>query len=80
VCILFNMCMKIGYMPSQLNMSAVIVPLVKYKTGDLSDVDNYRTITLSNSISKSIESLLFDIVETVDDILGGPKKRGHSLT
>ena len=49
-------------------MSAVIVPLVKCKTGDLSDVDNYRAITLSNSISKIIESLLFDIVETTDEI------------
>ena len=54
-------------MPSQL-MSAVIVPLVKCKTGDLSDVDNYRAITLSNSVSKIIETLLFDIIETVDDI------------
>ena len=67
LCILFNMCMKTGYLPSQL-MSAIIVPLVKYKTGDLSDVDNYYAITLSNSISKIIESLLFDIIETVDDI------------
>ena len=67
LCILFNMCMKIGYLPSQL-MSAVIVPLVKCKTGDLSDVDNYRAITLSNSISKIIESLLFDIVETTGEI------------
>ena len=49
-------------------MSAVIVPVVKCKTGDLSDVDNYRAITLSNSISNIIESLLFDIIETVDDI------------
>ena len=67
LCILFNMCMKIGYLPSQL-MSAVIVPLVKCKTGDLSDVDNYRAITLSTSISTIIESLLFDIVETTDEI------------
>jgi len=59
--------MKTGYLPSQL-MSAVIVPMVKCKTGDLSDVDNYCAITLSNPISKIIESLLFDITETVDDI------------
>jgi len=67
LCMLFNMCMKIGYVPSQL-MSAVTVPLVKCKTGDLSDVDNYRAITLSNSVSKIIKTLLFDIIETVDDI------------
>jgi len=31
-------------------------------------VDNYRAVTLSNSVNKIIESLLFDIIETVDDI------------
>ena len=67
LCILFNACMKLGYMPSQL-MNAVIVPLLKCKTGDLSDVDNYRAITLSNSISKILESLLFDFVVNTDDI------------
>jgi len=31
-----------------VSLCHIIVPLVKYKTGDLSDVDNYRAITLSN--------------------------------
>jgi len=31
-------------------------------------VDNYHAITLSNSVSKIIKTLLFDIIETVDDI------------
>ena len=59
--------MKLGYIPSQL-MNAIIVPLLKCKTGDLSDVDNYRAITLSNAISKILESLLFDFVVNTDDI------------
>jgi len=57
LCLLFNACMKFGYIPSQL-MDAVIVPLVKCKTGDLSEVDSYRAITMSNSISKVLEFLL----------------------
>jgi len=31
-------------------------------------VDNYRAITLSKSISKILESLLFDFVVNTDDI------------
>ena len=46
LCILFNMCMKYGYVPGPVR-SAVMVPLLKCKTGDISDVDNYRAITLS---------------------------------
>jgi len=41
---------------------------MKCKTGDSSDLDNDRAITLSNSASSIIDTLLFDIIETVDDI------------
>ena len=34
----------------------------------MSDVDNYRAITLSNTMSKILESLLFAIIVTDDDI------------
>jgi len=61
LCILFNMCMKCGYVPYQLR-SAIIVPLLKCKSGDLSDVNNYRAITVSNSISKIFESLLSELI------------------
>ena len=67
LCILFNMCMKYGYVPGPVR-SAIMVPLLKCKTGDISDVDNYRAITLSNSVSKILESLLLDIIVTVDGI------------
>ena len=67
LCLLFNMCMKFGYVRGQLR-SAVIVPLLKCKTGDLSDVDNYRAITFSNTMSKILESLWFAIIVTDDDI------------
>ena len=41
-----------------------IIPLVKCKSGDSSDVNNYRAIALSNSVSKILETLLFDFIET----------------
>ena len=34
-------------------MQSVIIPLVKAKGGDLTDVNNYRAIALSNSIIRS---------------------------
>jgi len=37
-----------------------IVPLVKDKCGDLSDVENYTAITISNAITKVFEFVLFD--------------------
>jgi len=41
-------------------MSSVIVPLVKCKTKDLSDVNNYRAIAISNTISKLFESVVLN--------------------
>jgi len=40
LCILFNLFVKHGYVPN-LFMQSVIIPLVKCKTGDLLDVNNY---------------------------------------
>jgi len=38
-------------------MRSVIVPLVKCKTGDLSNVNKYRTIAVSTSVSKLFENV-----------------------
>jgi len=57
LCLLFNLFVKHGYVPDQF-MKSVIVPLVKCKTGDLSDVNNYRAIAISTSISKLFEIVL----------------------
>jgi len=46
------MFIKCSYVPSAF-CEATIVPHVKYKTGDLTDVNNYRAIALSNAISKN---------------------------
>jgi len=44
----FNSCLRCGYLPTNL-MCSVFAPLVKNKVRDLSDVNNYRAIAISNS-------------------------------
>ena len=57
LCVLFNIFVKHAYVPIQF-MKCVIIPLAKCKTGDLSDVNNYRAIAISTSISKLFENVL----------------------
>ena len=47
-------------------MQSVIVPLVQCKTGNLSDVNNYRAIAISTAVSKLFEHLLSVYVSTVN--------------
>ena len=54
-----------GYVPDAFCQSTII-PLVKCKSVDLPDVNNYRAIALSNSVTKILETLLFDFIETRD--------------
>ena len=56
--ILCNMFVLYGYVPVAF-CQATIIPLVKCKSGDLTDTNNYRAIALSNAITKILESLLF---------------------
>jgi len=64
MCILFNLFLMHGYVPDDFCQSTII-PLVKCKSGDLSDVNNYRAIASSNSITKILETLLCDFIETL---------------
>ena len=77
--ILFNLFIHFGYLPTGF-CGATIIPLVKCKSGDLSDVNNYRAIALSNSVTKILELLLFSLIEShsaADDFQFGFKKN-HS--
>ena len=47
---------------------STIIPLVKCKSGDLSDVNNYRAIAITNSLSKSLETLLFNFIDSDDPV------------
>ena len=77
---MFNLFLLHGYVPDVFCQSTII-PVVKRKSGDLSDVNNYRAIALSNSVSKILETLLFDFIETyaVDDYQFGFRKN-HSTS
>ena len=49
-----------GFLPSDLT-DTVLVPIVKDKTGDISDKGNYRPIALASVISKIFEMALLVI-------------------
>ena len=81
LCILFNLFIVHSFVPDSF-MSCTIVPLVKCKAGDLTDINNYRAITLSNAITKIVELVLLpyinDKVDAVDCQFGF--KSGHSTS
>jgi len=54
LCFLINLLLVYSFVPDSF-MSCAIVPLVKCKAGDLTDINNYRAITLSNAITKIME-------------------------
>jgi hypothetical protein len=47
-----------GYVPSKF-ASGIIVPMLKDRLADVSQLDNYRGITLCNVISKVFETCLY---------------------
>ncbi|CAH2106699.1 unnamed protein product [Euphydryas editha] len=53
----FNLCISHCYLPEDL-MYTVVVPIVKNKTGDASDINNYRPISLATIMAKVLDSLL----------------------
>jgi len=64
-------------------MCSVFAPLVKNKAGDLSDVNNYRAIAISNSCTKILELLLYNYFmsihcDEVNDVHQFGFKRLHS--
>ena len=75
----YTSALKHGYLPSDF-MKTVIVPLVKNKTGDTSDVHNYRPIALVTVASKIFENVLLDLLQTYlltcDNQFGF--KKGHA--
>lgn len=53
----FSMCISHGYLPEDL-MRTVVVPVVKSKTGDISDKANYRPISLATTMAKVLDGLI----------------------
>ena len=61
--ILFNTFILHGYLPADF-MKTAIVPIIKNKTGDTSDKNNYRPIALVTAASKLFEICILEILET----------------
>ena len=77
--LLFTLFIKHGYVP-ELFKQSTIVPLVKNKCGDMSDVNNYRAIALSTATSKILETIIMGSIVSNDanDVYQFGFKGGHS--
>lgn len=53
----YSLCVGHSYLPGDL-MKTVVVPVVKNKTGDLTDKTNYRPISLATIIAKVLDGML----------------------
>ena len=56
--VLCNAILRYGYVPAGFSNS-IIVSLIKDRLGNVSDVKNYRGITLSSSVSKLFERYVY---------------------
>ena len=52
-----------GFLPNT-TMVTIIAPIIKNKSGDLSDNDNYRSIAIATVTSKRFESLILSRGDT----------------
>ena len=61
-------------------MDSVILRVVKNKGGDLTDIDNYRVIAVSNAETKILETVILTRFNEVDkcDMYQFGFKKGHS--
>ena len=53
-----NACLSHGFLPNMM-IKSIIVPVIKNKTGDVSDKSNYRPIALASVVSKLVKMALF---------------------
>ena len=75
----FTLCLAHGYLPPAM-IETTIVPIVKNKSGNLSDSSNYRLIAHATIVSKMFESVLLfkcaEYLSTSDNQFGF--KSSHS--
>jgi len=64
--LLFNMCLCHSYIPTDLTQTT-LVPLLKNKSGDVTDINNYRAIALSSCLSKLFEALILTCCKSYDN-------------
>ena len=63
---MFTSCLTHGYLPDGL-MRTIIIPLIKNKTGDICDTNNYRPIAQVTAISNILEIVILDRIECCID-------------
>ena len=80
--LLFNSFLCHGYLPLEF-MKTAIVPIIKSKTGNSSDKNNYRPIALVTACSKNFELCLLEIIElyldTHDNQFGFKKQHSADM-
>ena len=80
--ILCTSIMKHGYIPSGM-LDTTLTPIVKTKTGDVTDKNNYRPIAVATSMSKVMELLILSKTEcflnTSNNQFGFKKKHGTDM-
>ena len=60
LCVMFNVMLQHSVVPKAFH-AGIIIPVVKDKRGDLTDITNYRAITLSPCISKLFEMCVLEL-------------------
>ena len=58
----FNSCIQHSYLPREF-MRCVLIPILKSKSGDVTDTGNYRPVALTSTLSKLFELLLLERLE-----------------
>ena len=80
----FTSALTHGHVPDAF-MQSILVPVIKNKSGDSNDVNNYRPIALVTIASNFFEMILLDVMEsfivTCDNQFGFKKKHstGHCI-
>jgi len=82
LCVLFNTMMQCSVVPETFH-AGIVVPVLKDKRGDATDINNYRAVTLSSCISKlfkmCILELYGDMLSTSSLQFGFKKKLGLGM-
>ena len=60
LCLLFNALLRHGFVPNDF-LVGVVIPVLKSKHGDPTNLDMYRGITVAPAISKLFESVLLEL-------------------
>jgi hypothetical protein len=76
---LYSFCVGHSYLPSKM-IQTLVVPIVKNKTGDVADKNNYRAISLATVISKVLTDILGHMTTNLGSSLGYRLKQLSSLS